>query len=447
MTLVPANRLIVLAGAVLFPAALALAYVPGSPWMVSAAALLLALAVAVDGLRVYGSLDSIGVTIPGVVRMTRGMDSAIDVTLEQPVAGARILQLGLALHETVRSAQDALFIRMPDDAPKAVVSWPCTPGERGNFRIERVYLGGVSPWGLWEHRRAVAVDGTLRVYPNMQRERKNLAAIFLNRGVQGMHAQRYVGKGREFEQLREYVPGDSFEDIHWKATARRGKPITKMFQVERTREVYVLIDSSRLSALTLDDPTSGLRATNLERCINAALVLGLVAQKQGDLFGLITFDEKVNHFLKARNGRAHYSACRDAIYAVESSDQHADFAELFSFIRLNLRKRALLIILTNLSDPLLAESFTENVDLVARNHLILVNMIADPRARPIFSDRPVDSMAEIYARMGGHFEWRNLQMTRQTLHLRNVSMQFLDHDSLSADIVSQYMAQKQRQLL
>lgn len=447
IALVPTNRLILVTGAVLLPSSLVLAYVPGSLLGLSALVLLLLVVLVVDGLRVHGSLDSIGVTIPEVVRMTRGVESAIDITVEQKVPSERILHLGLALHPTVRTDRNTLLVQMPREAAKALVPWACTPTERGNYHLTRAYLGGESPWGLWEHRRSVALEGVLRVYPNVLRERKNLAAIFLNRGHEGTHTRRYLGKGREFERLREYTPGDSFEDIHWKATARRGRPITKTYQVERTQEVYVVIDSSRLSATTLGDRDANSKMTNLERYINTALVLGLVAENQGDLFGLITFDEKVHRFLKARSGNAHYNACRDAIYAVEPSEQDADFAELFTFVRLNLRKRALLIILTDLSDPLLAETFTEHVSLVARNHLILVNMIANPTVQPIFAKDSVASVAEIYARMGGHFEWCNLQKTRQKLHMRDVPLRFVAHDTLSVEIVSQYVSHKQRQRL
>ena len=86
------------------------------------------------------------------------------------------------------------------------------------------------------------------MYPNLFDERKHVAALFLNRGHYGIHSQRIMGKGREFEKLREYSHGDSMQDVHWKASAKRGALVTKVFQVERTQEVYVLVDSSRLSA-------------------------------------------------------------------------------------------------------------------------------------------------------------------------------------------------------
>jgi len=102
-------------------------------------------------------------------------------------------------------------------------------------------------WFL-EHAQALPLPGEIRVYPNLHPERRNLAGLFLNRGAFGIHAQRQVGKGRDFEKLREYIPGDSYDEIHWKATAKRGHPVTKVFQVERTQEIVVVIDSSRLSA-------------------------------------------------------------------------------------------------------------------------------------------------------------------------------------------------------
>jgi uncharacterized protein (DUF58 family) len=444
---IPTNRAILLAGVILLPAAATAAYAP--EWMLAAvaAALLLAIVFIVDELLASMFVGEIRISVPEVSRLTRGIESGIEMTIEQSAARGKLLKLGLALDSTIQSAQDTLLVRMPEDIAKAVVEWPCTPSERGNFHLQLAYAATASPLGLWEHRMAVPIDGAVRVYPNVQAERRNLAALFLSRDPLGLQARRFIGKGREFEQLRDYLPGDSFEDIHWKATARRGVPVTKTYQVERTQEVYVLIDSSRLSATTLKAESDALPMTNLERYINAALVLGLVAERQGDLFGLVTFDERVHRFIKARNGRAHYNACRDAIYAVEPSEQNPDFAELFSYVRLNLRKRALLIVLTNLSDPLLAESFTENVDLISRNHLVLVNMIADPEVQPVFSDQPVETVDEIYARIGGHLEWQNLQSTRQQLHLRNVDMRFVSRDALTAQLVSQYVSSKQRQLI
>src|SRR5262249_33947075 len=142
------------------------------------------------------------------------------------------------------------------------LSWPCLPVERGRHAITAAYLGTSSTLGFWAVRKRLDTQSEVRVYPNLTRERRDLAALFLHRGGVGADGQRHAGAGREFEKLREYVPGDGYDELHWKATAKRGHPITKVFQIERTQEVYVVIDAARLSGRQL--PEQNLSGSNLQ---------------------------------------------------------------------------------------------------------------------------------------------------------------------------------------
>jgi uncharacterized protein (DUF58 family) len=304
---------------------------------------------------------------------------------------------------------------------------------------------GESPLGFWAARKSVPVQSEIRVYPNLLTDRKNLAALFLNRGQFGLHAQRQVGKGRDFEKLREYVPGDGYDEIHWKATARRGKPITKVFQIEKTQEVYVIIDASRLSARRPDESPGADSA--LERFVTAALVLGLAAEQQGDLFGLLTFADKVEKFVRAKNGQEHYDTCRDALYTLQPKIVTPDFDELCTFIRLRLRRRALLIFLTALDDPALTESFVRNLDLIRRQHLILVNMLQPPGVKPLFTNPGVQSVDDLYLELGGHLRWQKLRELKKVLQRLGVQFSLLKNERMSAELVAQYLNVKQRQLL
>ena len=112
-------------------------------------------------------------------------------------------------------------------------------------------MEAASPLGFWAKRQRQECRCEVRVYPNLFAERRQVAALFLRRGHFGVHTQRQVGQGREFEKLRNYLPGDPLGDIHWKASAKRGDAVTKVYQVERSHEVYVLIDASRLMARPL----------------------------------------------------------------------------------------------------------------------------------------------------------------------------------------------------
>jgi uncharacterized protein (DUF58 family) len=275
-----------------------------------------------------------------------------------------------------------------------------------------------------------------------------------------------VGKGRDFEKLREYVPGDGFDEVHWKATARRGRPITKVFQIERTQEVYVIVDASRLSARKTvpsskfqvpsvagaGDDQPGTRnsepgTNSLERFITAALVLGLAAEQQGDHFGLLTFSDKIGGFIRASSGKAHYSVCRDALYTLQPKIVSPDYDEVCTFIRTRLRRRALLIFLTALDDPALSESFVRNMDLIRDQHLVLVNMLQPPGAVPVFANSDVSVMDDLYQHLGGHLQWQQLQELDKVLRRRGVNLSILKNERLCAELVSQYLGVKRRQLL
>ncbi len=306
-------------------------------------------------------------------------------------------------------------------------------------------------------REKLDVACEIRVYPNLARERSNLSALFLNRGGFGIHPRRQHGKGKEFEKLREYIPGDAYDEIHWKATAKRRHPITKVFQIERTQEVYVIIDTSRLSARlplasakeadTRGDRPPSLHDSYLERFIVATLVAGLAAQKQGDLFGVLTFSDAVHDFVRAGGGKSHYGACREHIYNLQPRMVNPDYEELCTFIRLKLRRRALLLVLTSLDDPLLAETLTRTMELICRHHLIIVTMLSPGGVRPIFSNPAVASREGIYRELGGHTLWHNLRELERTLAHRGVGFALTDHERLCVELVSQYMNVKQRQLL
>jgi uncharacterized protein (DUF58 family) len=400
-----------------------------------------ALLVIVDAVLLVGHLRGIHVQLPEIVRMSKDRPGVIPLRIKNEKNRASSLRLGLPLPAEIGSAYDDFWVTLPDEAELSSVSWPCTPIKRGSYPVRRCYVGAPSPLGFWEIRASVPATGEIRVYPNLQKERKSLAAFFLKRGNFGVHAQRMIGKGRDFEKLREYIPGDSYDEIHWKATAKRGIPVTKIFQIERTQEIYVAIDTSRLSAKQ-DGPE-----TALERFVSSALVLGIAAEQQGDLFGILSFSDKVDLFLRASSGKAHYNACRDALYTAQPKRVTPNFEELCAFIRMRLRRRSLLVILTDLNDPVLSENFIRNVDLIARQHLVMVNMIQPQGAVALFGKDRIGKGDELYQKLAGHILWHNLRELDKVLQRRGVKLTQVSQDRMSAQLVSQYLRIKQRQIL
>jgi uncharacterized protein (DUF58 family) len=219
--------------------------------------------------------------------------------------------------------------------------------------------------------------------------------------------------------------------------------VTKVFQIERTQEVYVVIDSSRLTAR----PIGAAGEPILDRFVTASLLFGLAAEREGDRFGLVTFSDRVHGFVRARSGKAHYGACREALYALGPRLVTPDYEELCAFLRTRLRRRALLVFLTELDDPVLAESFERAIGVLRRQHLVIAGMLAPAEARPLFTGPEPESIDQIYERLGGHFIWHGLREVEMALRRQGVRMSLLDPENLAAQLTSLYLNVKQRQLL
>lgn len=436
--MVPSARLIWLAALAGFPAA-----VLGALWAQSrpaavAALAAVALVACVDMALRRRALAGIRVQLPQLVRFFKDREGSFAVRVENPGRRGRRVRIGMVAPDGLQTASEEQTVALPAGADTAEFVWSWMPARRGLYRIECCYLEADSPLGLWAVRRRDPVACEIRVYPNLRRN-EDLKA--LRRGVEGFHVLRQLGRGREFEKLREYVPGDGFDEIHWKATARRGRPITKVFQVERTQEVYVVIDASRLAARPAGDETA------LERAIAAGLVVGAAAERRGDLFGLAAFSDQVEVFTRARNGKQHYAACRDAIYQLHPRPVSPDFDEIATFLRMRLARRALLLFLTALDDPVLAGNFVRATKLLARRHLVMAAMLRPRAAQPLFHDAGVESAGDIYRHLAGHLAWKRLRELEATLARQGVRLALLEPEKLAANLIGLYDEVKQRQLL
>lgn len=411
----------------------------------------------IDAVLSLNRLDALSITLPELLRTSKDRPASLSMLITNPAQSPLTLRIGLPFPRELMAEQEEQTVRLAAGTETSQIHWCITPQRRENFRLTNAFFETPSRMGLWAIRRKAIVNAEIRVYPNLLAERKHLAALFLNRGAFGLHAQRQIGKGRDFEKLREYVPGDGLDEIHWKATARRGHPVTKVFQIERTQEVYVIIDASRLSGrrmvpgsaaqAQLETCNPPLETSALERFLTSALILGQAAEEQGDLFGLITFTDQVKTFIRAMNGKAHYAACRDAIYALEPENVTPDFDEIGSFIRTRLRRRALLLFLTSLEDPVLAESFIRNMSLLAGQHLVLVNMLKPDDTEPLFSTSDVTRIDDVYRHLGGHLRWHNLRELEKVLQRRGVHFSLIENERLARELVTQYLNVKRRQLL
>jgi uncharacterized protein (DUF58 family) len=386
--------------------------------------------------------------VPPVVRFQRGQSGELLLVILRSSSAtlrARLL-IGLPFPKEVGAAADVRRTEFAPGAEAARAVFACTPARRGLYRIETAFVQTLTPLRLWEARSSLPCKMDIRVYPDLRRDRQRVSSIFLRRRMAGQRSVRVVGQGRDFEKLREYLTGDPVSDIHWRATAKRAKPVTKVYQAEQTQEVYVIIDASRLMGRAAEDAEAP-GDTVLERFVGTSLIVALAAEQQGDQFGMITFDSQVRSFIRAGSGKVHFDACRDRIYTLQPALVAPDFLEVCTHIRQHLRKRALLVFLTALDDPALAETFERGIDLLVRQHLIFVHMIRPFGSVPLFSGVVPENLNDAYHQLAGHLTWRDLRELEKSLQRKGVRLTQSQATDLTARIVKQLGDAKDRQLL
>ncbi len=400
------------------------------------------------GLLLAASLDA---------RLSRARD-ALEVSRELPSA----LSLGVPNTVTVavrnRSGR-ALRLLVKDDPPPEFdtperlralrldpwqlerVTYRTTPTRRGDYRFGGLHVRGLSRLRLAWWQRDLPADEEVRVYPNLQQLAEFDALARRGRLEElGLRAARARGEGTEFESLREYVPDDSFRDIDWKATARRGAPITRQFQAERNQTLVIMIDSGRMMAAH-----SGGMA-RVDHAVNAALMLAHVAGRMGDTVGLLVFSDRVKSFVAPAHGAAQTERMLEELYALRAELVEPDFRAAITFLRARARKRAMVCAFTDLVDPDISREALSYLASLRPQHLPVVATISDDQVEALADAdpaRPIEAYAKALA--ARTLAERELALAR--LRSRGVLVCDARAGELSAAVVGRYLAIKRRGVL
>jgi uncharacterized protein (DUF58 family) len=440
----PSNRLIAAGFLLLLPATvlggvIALALVPAIVWITA-----LCCVAVIDLLAGRARRPELQIRVPEKIAAQRGQ--SFEFWAEALQSSRKPVQVRFAVAWPANFRfQPAIF---EDVLGSTKLTWHQTVSgpERGVFHLSRAFFDSASPLGLWRYRQSVPLKTEIRIYPGLRSEARKMAR-FLVRGASGWQRQPRVGRGREFEKLREYEAGDGFDTIHWKATAKRRFPVTKVFQVEQAQEVYVIVDASRLSSRRALFRSELEPESILERTLAAGLLFGAVAERQGDKFGMAIISDQVERFVPASNGSAHFNRCRDLLCSVYSREVAPDFAEITATLLERLRRRSLLVFFISLDDPVVAEDFLRSVGHLTKRHLVLLLILCPPGVEPLFSKRSISTEVEMFDRIGGHLRWAGLAELGRRLTQAGVHFKLVNSETVSVEAASSYLNLKRRQLL
>jgi uncharacterized protein (DUF58 family) len=314
-----------------------------------------------------------------------------------------------------------------DAQTSATMIYGLTAPKRGRVEFGQIAVRYLSRWRLvWTYAR-IGTPAAVKVYPNMRRAREaELRALGARSFVAARRKSQWRGEGRDFESLRDYVRGDEMRHLSWTATARRGKLVTRQYQMERDQTILIALDAGRLMTARIENETK------LDSAVHAALALMSAAARAGDNAGLLVFGRRIQTYLPPKRGAEHLDAALEALHAVAPEMIEPSYSRAFEFISANSRRRSLVVVLTDLVDEEGSRELLASLKLLRPRHLPLIVTIADRDLKAVVRETP-DSERELFKQ----------SVAEEIIHLRESALRLVEaQGGLALDVTAAALAPK-----
>lgn len=270
------------------------------------------------------------------------------------------------------SSDDAVFNLSVAPLKRVTHTYHVMPHRRGDYDFFDTYARFHGPYGLVVRQKKYTTAKAVKVYPNLIDIRKyELAARNEQYTQQGQRKPRRMGQGLDFESLREYVVDDDYRHIDWKATARKSSLVTRQYQEERSQNIILALDCGRIMGPVVE----GL--TKLDYAINASMMLAHIANIKGDKVGICAFADDVQRFVPPRQGRDQSRNLLKISYDLQEARGDSDYRKAISYLSQKWRRRSLLVMFTDLSDPESNAPLISAMANISRKHLCVCVALTD----------------------------------------------------------------------
>ena len=351
--------------------------------------------------------------------------------------------------------RDICFKARIEKLGDTTIIYRLTPTERGVYGFGRVRVFVSSPLGLVQRRFTCCEPQDVKVYPSYLMLRQyELLAMSNNLTEMGIKRIRRIGNNTDFEQIKDYVDGDDYRTINWRATARRSKLMVNVYQEERSQQVFCVIDKGRMMQQSFSPQTSQLSSqtamTLLDYSINASLVLSFVAVNKQDKAGLITFSTQMETFVPASRQSGHMQTLQEALYAEKPVFGETDYSALIAGLARHVSRRSLLVLFTSFTSMTAMKRQLPFLRQLATKHRLLVVFFKDEEleqfsAHPSsLTSRHFKTTEAYYQRViAGKFLY-DQQLIVQTLRQYGIRSLLTTPANLSINVINKYLEIKSR---
>jgi len=324
---------------------------------------------------------------------------------------------------------------------EASVSYPIVPRQRGDIDLGATYIRYQSPMRIAERWAVAHTEQTISVYPNLQEARQHSVYLIRSRQIEmEKRHSRVRGAGREFESLREYRDGDELRDVCWTASARRGKLVTRVYQIERSQTIWLVIDAGRLMRARV----RGL--SKLDLAVNAALCLSEVALGSGDRVGLLAYGRGIQKRMMPHRGSAHLRQLIQQLAYVASEGREGDHLQAVSALMSTQKRRSFVVWLTDFPETAMTPEVIDAAAEAALKHLVLFMVIGQPDLATLASREP-DSVLNMYRSTAAQQTLHRREVLLARLRQRGALAVEVNSAAASLTLVNSYLNVKERNLV
>lgn len=378
--------------------------------------------------RVISEVLSVAASNPATMQVRNRSSFALDLTIHDD-AGPYCVVGGLP--QTLRLGA----------GEESEVHYTVTPSRRGASEMPEVHLRYPTRLGMWTRQQVRPLKTPLRIYPDVRAVyRYELLARRNRLGEMGVRIMRMPGQGREFERLREYRHGDEIRRVDWKATARHRQLISREFNVERNQSLVIMVDCGRF----MRNESGGV--SFLDLALNSAIMLSHIALGQGDNVSMLAFSEKIERYVRPVRGKPGIQQILRSAYDLQASTAVSDYSLAFEYLTRVQRKRALVVLITFVTDELQLRVIGESLRLRSLPYLPLCVLLQDSGLR-LMADEIAESDLGAY-RTAAAAEILSGQ-AREAALLRESGVLLIDTppELLTERLINGYLGAKSRNLM
>lgn len=322
-----------------------------------------------------------------------------------------------------------------------IVSYTVTPLKRGAANLEAVHIRFPTILKLWTRHQVRPLQTPVRIYPDIRAVYRYELMASRNRLAEiGVRMTRMPGQGREFERLREYRYGDDIRRIDWKATARQRELVTREFNVERNQNIVLMVDCGRF----MKNETGGI--SYLDRALNSAIMLSYIALGQGDNVSLLAFSNKIERFIRPVRGKAGIQTILRFTYDIQASSKAADYSLALEYLSRMQRKRALVILITFVTDQVQLNIIGESLQLKSLPYLPMCVLLQDVGLREMADRVPETDLDAFHTAAAAQML---TGQAHQVAKMRENGVLMVDTppDLLTERLINEYLMIKMRNLM